>query len=50
MLSTTFCLQITDYYYFVLQIEIDTAHFKGNFPASCVIEGKIDVRSPSLSA
>ena len=33
-----------------LQIEIDTAHFKGNFPASCVIEGKIDIRSPSHSA
>ena len=30
-----------------LQIEIDTAHFKGNFPASCAIEGKIDIFYPA---
>ena len=25
---------------YFLQIEVDTNHFKGNFPDSCVIEGR----------
>ena len=33
----------------IAKIEVDTAHFKGNFPESCIVEGTDDEETPGAS-